>query len=69
MFNDTGFMILAFLENLSTIKEGEVLICLIYYLVDWFIENVFGHRCVLFKMKAFGTLWAMKNLGHPLALL
>lgn len=32
--SDTGLMILAFLINLSVIKEGEVLVCLMHYLLD-----------------------------------
>lgn len=34
MFSDIGLMILDFVVNLFIIKEGEVLICLMYYLVD-----------------------------------
>lgn len=34
MFSDTGLMTLDSVVNLSIIKEGEVLICLMYYLVD-----------------------------------
>lgn len=48
--NDTGLMILAFLINLSVIKEGEALVCLMHYLLDRLIENVLGH---CFKMTSF----------------
>lgn len=48
--NDTGLMILAFLINLSVIKEGEALVCLMHYLLDRLTENVLGH---CFKMTSF----------------